>query len=166
MQNKNKNINHLSPFSFLLFPTFAESRLVFMAEWWWDLQIEKFDKWNDQKKELHKKNSKLCFKEWKIWWCSLWMNVWVESIGKWDTFRRPVLVIKKLSQDSAVVIPLTTKKKDWTWYTEISVHGENRWALLSQIRLLSTKRLQRRLAVLDDNDFNKIKKELKKLLKL
>ena len=56
----------------------------------------KYDQWNNVKKELANREEKFFFKEGEIWWVSLGQNLGTESYGKGDTFRRPVLVIKKL----------------------------------------------------------------------
>lgn len=123
-----------------------------------------YDTWNHNKKLLSKESRKILFKEGDIWWCSLGINLGTESFGKGKTFHRPVLVIKKLSRDSCIVIPLTTKEKMGTWFEEITIHGERRWAMVYQIRMLHTKRFQRRIATLDYFYFMKVKEKLEELL--
>ena len=125
-----------------------------------------FDKWNLKKKELEKLSKKFLFKTGNIWWCSVGLNVKVESCGKGEDYQRPVLVLRKLFGESFIGIPLSSKKKEGTWFCEITVHGEKRYALLYQIRMFSTNRFQRRLASLDDADFRKVKEKLKALLEL
>ena len=130
------------------------------------LMEKDFDTWNEQKKILENKKQTVLYKEGDIWWTSIGINVAAESCGKWDTFRRPVLILKKLSASSAIVIPLTTKEKTGTWFQDIDIHGEKSWALLYQIRMMSANRFQRRLATLDDTDFERVKKKLQQLLEL
>jgi UDP-N-acetylbacillosamine transaminase len=125
-----------------------------------------FDEWNVVKKELSKKEEKFFFKEGDIWWVSLGKNLGTESYGKGEIFRRPVLVIKKLNSNSCIVLPLTSKFKNGTWFTDISFQNETKTVLLYQIKMINTKRFQRRLGVLDDNDFKKVKEKLKFLLEL
>lgn len=125
-----------------------------------------FDKWNLQKKELEKLSKKFLFKTGDIWWCSVGLNVKTESCGKGDDYQRPVLILRKLSAESFVGIPLSSKKKEGTWFCEITVREEKRYALLYQIRMFSATRFQRRLATLDDTDFRKVKEKLKALLEL
>ena len=127
---------------------------------------EVFDNWNNLKKCIQDNNRSVVFKEWDIWWASVWKNIWVESFWKWDEFRRPILIIRKLSKNAAIAIPLTSKEKNWSWYTKIRFHGRERWLSLNQIRIFSVKRFQRRITVLNNNDFYRVKKELKSLLKL
>jgi len=125
-----------------------------------------FDKWNLKKKGLKKISKKFLFKTGDIWWCSVGLNIKTESCGKGEDYQRPVLVLRKLSGESFVGIPLSTKKKEDTWFCGITVHGEKRYALLYQVRMFSTNRFQRRLASLDDADFKRIKEKLKALLEL
>lgn len=127
---------------------------------------QEYDNWNIIKKELSKKEEKFFFKEGDIWWVSLGKNLGTESYGKGEIFRRPVLVIKKLNSNSCIVLPLTSKSKEGTWFTDITFQNEIKTVLLYQIKMINTKRFQRRLGVLDDNDFKKVKEKLKFLLEL
>ena len=125
-----------------------------------------FDQWNTKKKSLEEVEKKFLFKTGDIWWCSVGLNIKAESCGKGDDFQRPVLVLKKLSATSFIGIPLSTQEKTGTWFTEITISGEKRWALLYQVRMFSTNRFQRRLATLDDKDFVRVKEKLEALLEL
>lgn len=125
-----------------------------------------FDEWNSKKKEIENLTKKFLFKNGDIWWCSVGLNVQTESCGKGDNFQRPVLILRKLSQNSFIGIPLSTQKKEGSWFEEITVHGEKRYALLYQIRMFNTNRFQRRLATLDDPDFARVKEKLEALLEL
>lgn len=125
-----------------------------------------FDKWNSIKKELENKQQKFFFKEGEIWWMSVGVNVGNESCGKGEIFRRPVLILRKLSSNNFIGVPLSTKNKIGNWFTNVSVNNENIIVLLYQIRMFSINRFQRRLSSLDDNDFKNVKEKLKLLLEL
>ena len=125
-----------------------------------------FNKWNNLKKEIHKKSSNIIFKEWDIWWCSLWKNIKSESFWKWEKFRRPILVFKKLSTDNCIVIPLSTKIKNWTWFCDYIQGWKNYTALLYQIRMVNKSRFDSKIWQIDELDFTKIKNRLKNLLNL
>jgi mRNA interferase MazF len=125
-----------------------------------------FDKWNKLKKSLEWFKNKILFKEWDIWWTSIWVNIWEESCWKWEKFRRPVLVIKKLSSTNCIVIPLSSKIKTWTWFAQYKIHWIIYTALLYQIKMLNIKRFESREWQIHINDFNEIKKRLKNLLNL
>ncbi|MBP7846022.1 MAG: type II toxin-antitoxin system PemK/MazF family toxin [Candidatus Pacebacteria bacterium] len=125
-----------------------------------------FDKWNTKKKSLEERNKKFLFKTGDIWWCSVGLNVGAESCGKGEIFRRPVLVLKKLSANSFIGIPLSTQKKEGSWFCGISILGEVQYVLLYQVRMFSANRFQRRLTTLDDGDFARVKEKLEALLEL
>ncbi len=125
-----------------------------------------FDKWNEKKKLLDKKDINFFFKESEVWWCSVGINVAVESCGKGNTFRRPILILKKLSNDAFIGIPLSTQSKFGSWFTFVSILGLKRCALLYQVRMVSANRLQRRITALDSEDFALVKQKLEKLLEL
>lgn len=127
---------------------------------------KKFNDWNSQKKALENRDIDLLFKTGDVWWCSLGVNVREESCGKGDTFRRPILVLRKLSKKSFIGIPLSTKKKIGTWFCDIGILGETQYVLLYQIRMFSVARLQRRLTTMDDKDFSRVKEKLEVLLEL
>ena len=125
-----------------------------------------FDEWNKKKKRLEKNSIEFLFNTGEVWWCSVGLNVGMESCGKGEQYHRPILILKKLSRNICIGIPLSTQTKIGTWFTDITIHGETRCALLYQIRMFSTKRFQRRLATLDRLDFKKIKQKLEQLLEL
>ena len=125
-----------------------------------------FDSWNEKKKVLDQNSSDYLFHSGEIWWCSVGLNVGAESCGKGITFRRPVLILKKLSRKNFIGIPLSTQKKEGTWFADVTIHGELKYALLYQIRMFSTNRFHRRLATLDAIDFGRVKQKLELLLEL
>ncbi len=115
-----------------------------------------FDVWNDLKKTLHTsvKNHK-SFHEGDIWWCSVGLNVGSEQDGKNNLFERPVIVIKKINNDLAIILPLTSIVKRPSYY----VHLEHGYVMLSQVRLISAKRFQRFITSVSSNDLLDIKKK-------
>ncbi len=134
-------------------------------KWYFDMEKD-FDNWNSFKKNLELNENKILFKEWDIWWTSIWVNIWQESCWKWESFKRPVLVIKKLSSQNCIVIPLSTQIKTWTWFAQYKIHWIIYTALLYQIKMLNIRRFESREWQIHINDFNKIKKRLKNLLNL
>ncbi|MES2623129.1 MAG: type II toxin-antitoxin system PemK/MazF family toxin [Patescibacteria group bacterium] len=129
---------------------------------------EKYDAWNIKKQDIQSSDitDSLFFNEAEIWWCSLGINVGAESFGKGGKFRRPVLIVKKLSNDLCIVLPLTTKEKVGTWFIDVTMQGVKRCVLLYQIRMLHKKRFYLKMGQLDDNDMNNVKEKLEVLLKL
>jgi mRNA interferase MazF len=112
---------------------------------------KEFDKWNEAKKRIHYRNVKILYREQEIWWCSFGVNVGVEADGKNDLFARPVIVFRKFNKDMFWGLPLTAKARpNKPFYFVFTLHEEQRTAILSQMRLLSSKRLIRRLGKISD----------------
>ncbi|MEK7658251.1 MAG: type II toxin-antitoxin system PemK/MazF family toxin [Patescibacteria group bacterium] len=128
----------------------------------------KFNSWNIKKQEIHfsDRTEDIYFKEGQIWWCSVGQNVGSESFGKGEYFMRPILIIKKLSSDLCIALPLTSKKKTGTWFEEITFAGEKICVLLYQIRTFNKKRFQRKMGELDQKYFMRVKEKLEALLEL
>lgn len=104
-----------------------------------------FDQWNQIKKRLHEKVESKFFHEREIWWSSLGVNVGDEEDGKNNLFERPVLIIKKFNRSLILTVPLTTKIKTGPYYFLFDHQGNKYAVILSQLRLISTKRLLRRI---------------------
>ena len=123
-----------------------------------------FDGWNEKKKELDEQTPNF-YHEREIRWCSLGMNIGFEQDGTSTEYRRPVLVIKGFSRNVCLIIPLTTSiKKNKYHYSIGIIESKEAFAILSQIRLVDTKRLHDRLAVLDKEKFEEIKKAIRFLI--
>lgn len=125
-----------------------------------------FDQWNIQKKNIEASQKNVFFKEGDVWWCSVGVNIGSESCGKGTQFQRPVLIIKKLSKVICIALPLSKKIKKGTWFMNMYLGNEKRTILLYQIKMLHTKRFQRRLAHIDLTTLIEVKQKLKFLLKL
>ena len=100
----------------------------------------------------------------EVWWCSLGINIGFEQDGKHELFERPILVIRKLSRDVVLVVPLSSKIKN-NKYCVNFVHNDQVFsALISQVRLISTKRLNRKIYEMDGALFNEICEAFRKLI--
>jgi mRNA-degrading endonuclease toxin of MazEF toxin-antitoxin module len=100
--------------------------------------IKNFDKWNIRKKRIEKKTQIPFFYTREIWRCSLGVNIGSEQDGKNDLYERPVLILKKFNKNTLLILPLTTKIAHKNYSYKISPKS---YVLLSQIRLISSKRL-------------------------
>jgi mRNA-degrading endonuclease toxin of MazEF toxin-antitoxin module len=78
-------------------------------------------------------------------------------------YSRPVLVLRVFGNGTFMGIPLTSVIKSGTWYASISFHGKEHVALLTQARVLSTKRLENKMGALPEADFEKIKEAFVRL---
>lgn len=119
--------------------------------------IQLLKDWCRVKIGLAEKEHAIIFKQGDIWWCSLGMNLGEEMYGKGSNFRRPVLVFRKLTSNSFLGLPVTRQQKEGSWYVEITVHGNKRWVMLNQARILDKKRLTSRIVALDTKDFQEVK---------
>ena len=57
---------------------------------------KRFDIWNKLKKEIDLVENKLFPKVWEVWYINIWVNIWNESLWKWNDFKRAFLIIKKI----------------------------------------------------------------------
>lgn len=117
-----------------------------------------FDNWNIKKKYLDKSSKDLIFNEGEIWWSHFGVNVGEEAYGKGEYFRRPVIILKKISQGSCIVIPTTTKIKEGENFFKFTTDNLERRAMLYQIKFMSSKRLYVRESTMEKEDFIELKK--------
>jgi len=83
-------------------------------------------------------------------------NIGVEADGKHDNFERPILVLRKFSKEAVLAAPITSRIKNDLHHV-VYTHDEREFAvIISQIRLISTRRLLRRIFTMDSSIFEKI----------
>ena len=126
--------------------------------------MKNFDEWNKIKKEINIIPKKAYAYPREIWWCSLGLNVGVETDGKNENYERPVVVMKVYNKESMVILPLTTKKKNDKFHFKIEREETTTWIKLTQTRVISNKRLLRKVDVLNEDIFNELTKKWKELL--
>jgi len=124
-----------------------------------------FDKWNNRKKLIHHNKEDKFYHEREVWWCSLGINVGFEQDGKGEDFSRPVLIIKGFSKNVFLCVPLTTKLKLGKFYHDIDLGDKViRKVILSQIRLIDSKRLENKICTIDEKQFKSIKQKITQLI--
>ena len=124
-----------------------------------------FDSWNEKKKYIHGEKSGRFYREREIWFCYLGANVGFEQDGSGVEYKRPVLVLKALSRTTCLVVPLTTSSNKHHMRVSIGkISNKNAQAIISQIRVIDTKRFVSRIAILDHKTFDFIKKAVKDML--
>ncbi len=124
-----------------------------------------FSEWHKEKSDIHEDRQRPFFHEREIWFASLGANIGFEEDGRGKEFRRPVLVLRKFNNESFWAIPLTKKTKKGEYYFTFSL--ENRGSntvILSQLRMIDSKRLQYKIGVLDIKDYVEIKQKIKLLI--
>ena len=123
-----------------------------------------FDSWNIQKKNFDKKQIYPTVNQREIWWCSVGINVGNEENGKGEFFRRPILVIRKFDKHTCLGVPLTTKVKDTWYYHKITLHGQEQSVIITQIKLLDTRRFTSMLGKVSKNQFDIIRDKIKDII--
>lgn len=125
-----------------------------------------FQRWHTLKSSIHEASPTPLFRERELWWCSLGANIGVEADGKNDLFERPILVWRKFNKEMFWGLPITSKEKTGkSFYFTFGFQGETPTVVLSQLRVLSSKRLIRRLGKLSDSEFEKLNNAISDFIK-
>jgi mRNA interferase MazF len=121
--------------------------------------------WTRVKQNLNAREQGPFFNEREVWWCSVGVNIGHEQDGKDKLYTRPVLVFRKFNQHVFWAIPLTTKeKKDERFYVEVPLPEGTSYLILSQLRLMSSKRLTYKMKKLSKRDFTTVVERVRALL--
>lgn len=124
---------------------------------------KRFDEWIILKSRIHFGNTARTIREGEIWWCALGENVGIEINGKSDTFARPVLILRKLSNQGFLGVPLTSQKHEGSWYAKFEFKNKIQYAALCQIRVFSTSRLYKKIGMVPTTDLNIVRDAFKNL---
>ena len=130
-----------------------------------------FDEWNSLKKIIDVNKREVFGYPREVWWCSLGINIGVEIDGKNENFERPVIIIKVYNKETMLVLPTTSKEKKDEFHIPIEIDAQNLetkefykkivYVKLTQSRVISNKRLLRKVDVINEEDFKKIKNAFK-----
>ncbi|MCX6713849.1 MAG: type II toxin-antitoxin system PemK/MazF family toxin [Candidatus Vogelbacteria bacterium] len=126
-----------------------------------------FDNWNEIKKKVDSGETlpDRFPKEGEDWMSTLGKNVGFEQNGSGSNFARPVLIVKKFNNQMFWTVALSTKQKPFDFYHNFTDPNSNEVsAILAQLKLLSVKRLDRKLYDLPEKQLREIKDKLKKFL--
>lgn len=124
-----------------------------------------FDGWNKQKKSIDEYSHAPLYHEREIRWCRLGTNIGFEQDGTGEGRARPVLILKAFSRSVCLIIPLTTSTKKNPYYIAIGAVDERQASvIISQLRLVDTKRLEQKIVSLDKKTFEVIRKAIKDML--
>ena len=127
-----------------------------------------FNKWNEVKKELHKQNIRRSFKTRDIFYMKMGQNIGYEQNGKGEHFVRPVLILKKITNEMFIGIPLSTQIKEGSWFYKFDFMKNNiisnNIAIIPQIKMYSTKRLLNRIGKMKLENFSELKQKIKEFI--
>jgi len=127
--------------------------------------MKNFTEWNQKKIKIHERRKTPFCHERELWWCALGVNIGFEQDGTGKEYYRPILVLKSFSVETCLVIPLTTSTHTHPLRMLVGeVNGKIARALLSQIRVIDTKRLIRKIGYIDKVIFKGIRKAVKQMI--
>ena len=130
--------------------------------------MQKYDDWNEIKKETSSKNIKIGIKQREIFWVKIGQNIGSEEYGKGKNFTRPVIIIRKLTKDLFIGIPTTTKLKTDDYFHQFKYKSKKDGeievsAMILQFKVFSVQRLTNRIGMINKDDFDKILEKSRKL---
>ncbi len=125
-----------------------------------------FGEWNKIKKKINISNKKVFFKERDVFYVALGKNVGCEQNGKNEKFSRPVIVLRKFNNNIFLAVPLTTKIKNGEFYFNFFINNRDNSAILSQIKLIDSKRIIKKIGMIPTDSFRGLKIKIGRLLKL
>lgn len=123
-----------------------------------------FDTWNKLKKEINAIPIDRFAHPREIWWCSLGLNVGAEIDGKNENFERPVIVLKVYNVETMLVLPITMRPKEDKFHHKIVTDQKTVWVKLTQPKVISSKRLLRKVDILGEDEFETLKNVWKQSL--
>ena len=127
--------------------------------------FRKFINWTDLKFNLHiSKDVSFYFHEKEIWWASLGQNIGSEQNGKNINFERPILIFKKFNHQTFLGIPMSSQLKNSPYHYIFDKDDRQYCLNLSQIRVLSSKRLLRKIDRMNTLDFDRIKNQFHRVV--
>ena len=122
-----------------------------------------FDKWNEQKKYHNERRGLLTVHKREVWWGAVGLNIGSEQDGKGKGYERPILVLATLSKSTFIGVPLSTKEKKHSMHFLIVFKETNNYALIDQIKVFDVRRLNRKIGVISQNEFNDVCKIIQKI---
>lgn len=114
--------------------------------------------WHQIKTSVNNTGHRAYFHEKEVWFCNLGLNIGYEEDGKGKNLLRPVIILRKFNKLIFLAIPLTSQQKEGCFYHTFFLNPTTRdTALLSQVRILDSKRLKYKIGHVPLNDFLQIK---------
>lgn len=128
---------------------------------WYKKYVNDYDRWNKNKKMLSSKNNFPFFRVGEVWWCNLGINIGSEQNGSGKNFERPILIIKKYTQNTFLSLPMTSKSKEGNYFYKTKFGNI---VILSQSRLIDARRLQRKINAVGRKELRSIIKSYKEII--
>ena len=119
--------------------------------------MKNFHDWFRVKFDLDQQTKRVVFSEREVWMSHVGVNIGFEIDGKKSESLRPVLIFKKLSSETGLIIPLASHQKDGSWYWPSLVKRRVGRYCFNQIRMVDSCRLKYRLEKIGVQEFQNIK---------
>lgn len=124
-----------------------------------------FDGWNKIKKKTNAQKQSLFFHEREVWLIRMGANIGHEQDGAGHGFVRPMVIMRVFNKDTFFGVGLTGRKKFGAHYTYVGVVAKrDATANLSQVRLIDTRRLVKKIDTVNEKTFLSLREALKKNL--
>lgn len=128
-----------------------------------EIDTKDFDGWNTKKKSTEKEEPRF-YTVREVWWCRLGLNIGSEQDGNGKEFLRPAIIVRGFGPAVCMIVPLTTSHNEHPLRVPVGeIQGRVASALLSQIRVIDTRRLVEKVGFMDKEVFEKIRKTARKL---
>ena len=121
--------------------------------------MKDFEDWNKIKIQIDNLPNNKYFYERDVWFVKLGCNIGFEQDGNGEDFLRPVLVYKKFSRNLFLGMPLTKVMKKAKFYYSLNLRGRNTSVILSQIKMIDSKRLEYKIGKVSEKELSEIKKQ-------
>ena len=130
-------------------------------------QESDFNHWHERKKAIHfDEELQPFFREGEIRWAAIGQNIGTEIFGKGTTFSRHVLILRKVYGHSCLAIPLTSQKKEGSYYHQFTDHkGKTYYALLTQIRYVDGRRILGKMSFVEPEIFTEVQEAFFAMIK-
>ena len=122
------------------------------------------------RKKTEKTKRVLTIKQREVWWAKIGKNIGSEEYGKHENFTRPIVVIRRLTNDLVLVVPTTTKIKEnndyfhtVSFFEKVKQKKINVTIMILQL-VISIKRVLNKIGIIDKNSFQQIQEKLVKIV--
>lgn len=127
-----------------------------------------FDKWNIKKQKLEAEEySEENFPQiGEVWMGVIGKNIGYEQNGTGNNFSRPVVIVSKFNNKMFWAMSLSTKQKDFDFYYNFTDPNNQKVSIIiAQLKLVSLKRLKRKMYDLSEKDFENVLQRIRSFLK-
>lgn len=128
--------------------------------------VKNFKEWHIRKSALDESKIRPFFHDKEVWFASVGLNIGFEQDGVGKQFLRPVIIVKKFNDDIFWGIPTTSKNKKGKYYFIFEYKKDSfTTAIISQLRLIDSKRLEYQIGLMKEKDFLEMKNRIISFLK-